>query len=884
MIGEAGEQAPPDPADATNLRAQWSGLTRILAMSGQSGHDRQQVMQTLLEEIADLIAADSVVCWQPVGGSYRVLTSYPAAGPVPEWAAREPRPAGPGDLLGQVIAGSGPWHGPDLTAGPGLTAGAVCADAADWLAGGFRTVLGLPVRRDGELAAIIVAGRSAVAPFTAREIELAAGFVTLGIIPVQNARLIGELRDRTEAQQRTLSELEALREVNNAVASSLDPDIVLATIIRYAVELSATAAGVIWSLDPDQGVFLTKASHQVDPELLEVLGSRPIRLGEGITGRAAAERRPLQVTDIAQGYAASAASPHPAYEMLIDYGYRSMLTIPLFTGERVLGALAVIGTVTGEFPPDVVTLLESFAAQSALALNNAELYQEMEYASRHKSQFLTNMSHELRTPLNAIIGYAEILHEEAEEAGAESFTADLEKIIGAGRHLLDLINAVLDLSKIEAGRMELYLETIELSRLTSDIQAVIAPLAAANQNTLTVTCPPQGGAIHADLTKVRQALLNLLSNACKFTSRGTVALTVSRETGTDGEWVVFTVSDTGIGLTEQQLAKLFSEFAQADPSTTRRYGGTGLGLALSQRLCRMMGGDITVTSQAGSGSTFTIRLPATVTDPGAAEQAQDRGGPAAGLAPAETVLVIDDDAAARDLLTRLLAREDLHIVAAAGGDEGLRLARALRPTLITLDVLMPGMDGWAVLSALKADPVTAAIPVVLVTITEDKKLGYSLGAADYLVKPVDRAALTGALARHRTDPGNGPVLLVDGEPASRQALARVLAAEGVGIVETSSGTAALAALGRERPAMIVVDLLTASADGLTFLDTVRRHPDWQAIPVVVVTSADLSAEDHRLLNGGVERIVAEHGAGENLYAEVQALVTSRLRHVGRGRS
>jgi CheY-like chemotaxis protein/anti-sigma regulatory factor (Ser/Thr protein kinase) len=465
-----------------------------------------------------------------------------------------------------------------------------------------------------------------------------------------------------------------------------------------------------------------------------------------------------------------------------------------------------------------------------------------------------------------------MLQEDAADLGAEQFTEDLRKINAAGKHLLELINAVLDLSKIEAGKMELYLETFDVPALVHDIAAVIQPLAAKNSNQLEVRCPDTVGAMRADLTKVRQALFNLLSNACKFTDQGTITLAVAREAIGGHETMVFRVTDTGIGMTPEQLAKLFEAFSQADAATTRKYGGTGLGLALSRRLCRMMGGDVTVESESGQGSTFTIRLPAEVVEPHE-EPAAAPAAPAA-ASGVGAVLVIDDEAAVRDLMQRFLAKEGFRVVTASGGDEGLRLARELRPDAITLDVMMPGMDGWAVLSALKADPTVADIPVVMLTIVDDKNLGYALGASDYLTKPIDRERLVSVLRQYRRD---RPVLVVDDDAGVRQLLRRMLEPEGYTVIEAENGRAAFERLRDISPSVILLDLMMPEVDGFEFVAEFRRHEPWRAIPIVVVTAKDLTHEDRDRLNGSVQKILQKgtHGR-DQLLAEVRELVATSV--------
>ena len=404
----------------------------------------------------------------------------------------------------------------------------------------------------------------------------------------------------------------------------------------------------------------------------------------------------------------------------------------------------------------------------------AKARETAEAANRTKSLFLANMSHELRTPLNAILGYSEMLQEEATDQGVLEFLPDLQKIHSAGKHLLSLINDILDLSKIEAGKMELYLETFHVPKLIEEIVETIQPLVKANSNTLRVQCPANLGSMRADMIKMRQSLFNLLSNAAKFTADGAISLEVSRKTIEEHDWIWFRVTDTGIGMSPEQLVKLFQTFTQADASTTRKFGGTGLGLALTRRFCQLMGGDVSVHSVPGEGSAFTIKVPAVVTElkqpdvvaavPARAQVAVTNGVRTeieARPLPSSSVLIIDDDLVQSDLMRRFLLSEGFNVQTANDGEEGLRLARRLMPVAIILDVMMPGMDGWTVLSTLKADPSLENIPVIMLTMVDDKKRGYALGAANYIIKPTNRKHLVQILQKYRFPNPPCPVLLTE---------------------------------------------------------------------------------------------------------------------------
>jgi signal transduction histidine kinase/DNA-binding response OmpR family regulator len=475
--------------------------------------------------------------------------------------------------------------------------------------------------------------------------------------------------------------------------------------------------------------------------------------------------------------------------------------------------------------------------------------EEAEEHDRAKGRFLANMSHELRTPLTAILGYSEMLQEEARDAGHDQLLPDLAQVHVQGKHLLTLINDLLDMSKINAGKVELCPETFDLAAAVREVATTVGPLLAKNANALEVLVDGDLGAMWADLTRLRQCLLNVLSNACKFTDKGVIRLAVARATVGGRDWVTFRVSDTGIGMTQEQLGRLFEAFVQADLSATRKYGGTGLGLAITRRLCQMMGGDIAAESTAGKGSTFTIRLPAAARKPEPRPPEEASGPPA--RPGEETVLVVDDDPAVRDMLTRLLAREGYRVVTAARGEDGLRLARELRPRAITLDVMMPGMDGWAVLSALKADPHVADIPVIMLTIVDDKNLGYALGASDYLTKPLDRARLVAVLKKWCGAPRSRLALIAEDDPGARDLLRRTLQKDGWEVTEAANGREALECVARRRPAVILLDLMMPEVDGFEFLAELRHRPEAQKIPVLVITAKELSEEDRLFLSGSL---------------------------------
>ncbi len=488
---------------------------------------------------------------------------------------------------------------------------------------------------------------------------------------------------------------------------------------------------------------------------------------------------------------------------------------------------------------------EAKAAEAAI-LAAREVAEE---ANRAKSQFLANMSHELRTPLSAVIGYSEMIQEELEDLGEPTLIADMRKIEANARHLLGLINDVLDISKIEAERVEIYSEPFDVAEIVREVGVTVEGLVAKKGNTLALSLAPDLGQACTDVTKLRQCLINLLSNAAKFTEDGRIALAVTRA-GTD---LRFTVSDTGIGMSPEQVGRLFERFTQADASTTRRFGGTGLGLAITRAFAEMLGGSITVESREGAGTTFVLDLPATyeAAAPEAERPDEEPGG------DGRTILVIDDDAATRDLIARFLEREGFRVATAEDGRQGLDRARALRPRAILLDVTMPRMDGWSVLRALRADPELGATPIVMITVLDEQNLAFSLGATDYLQKPIDWTSLKAVTDRFRAGSGDGPILVVEDDADARERLVAALAREGLPVREAAHGGLGLEAVAAEKPSLVLLDLMMPEMDGFGFLRSLRARAEWKDIPVVVLTAKDVTAEDRRRLAGQADRVLAK---------------------------
>jgi len=602
------------------------------------------------------------------------------------------------------------------------------------------------------------------------------------------------------------------------------------------------------------------------------------QMGEGLPGRIWQASEPVWIPDVT-------LDPNfPRKDICKQLNIHSAFGFPIEIRDEVV---AVLEFFTEEIFPVDEHLMETMATvgiQVGQVLERKRTADELsdakdaaDEASLAKSAFLANMSHELRTPMNAILGYAEMLAEDAKEEGNDEQLADIREISDAGEHLLSLLNDVLDISKVEAGRMDLYLETFDLTKMIDEVASTTRALVDNNKNKMEVSIADDIGEMHADVTKVRQILFNLMSNAAKFTTGGTITLFGERRSGKDGDIIRLGVSDDGIGIPEDKLDKIFEEFSQADDSTTKNYGGTGLGLAIVKRFCHMMGGDIWVESTVGEGSSFILELPAVVIDMEKAETVETDQGISksepgkSDLASGEgSILVIDDDPKARDLIKRSLESEGHNVTVAEGGDEGIELARRIKPSLITLDIIMPGRDGWSVLQELKEDSELCEIPVIMISIINDKKMGLALGAVDHLSKPVDRKKLKALVKRYSK---KGRALVVEDDDSVREVIARSLESVGWTSVEAKNGAIGIDMFDNGIFDLIILDIMMPVMDGFGFIRELRKTEKGRSVPVVVLTAKDLTKKERKVLNGNVEEIfLKEETSVDELVKEIEKLL------------
>jgi signal transduction histidine kinase/putative methionine-R-sulfoxide reductase with GAF domain len=581
---------------------QQTATADVLKVISQSVSNLQPVLDTLVETAAQLCDADMAFIFRREGEVYRLAAN---SGFSPEYEAFVKDLSispGRGTVTARTALEGRIVHITDITADPEY-------DMPETLGlGKARTLLGVPLLRENVPIGVIALARQRVEPFTDRQIELVQTFADQAVIAIENVRLFDEVQARTEELSESLRQQTATAEVLKTISrTAFDLRRVLETLLENAVRICGAKHGMIFRYDGEG--CRAAAVYNAPPGSLELWERSPIRAGRGTTvGRALLECRPVQIPDVQ----ADAEYDFPEAQKL--QGHRTVLAVPLLREGVPLGTIALYKTEVAPFTEKQIELLTTFADQAVIAIENVRLFDEIQdksrqlaEASERKSQFLASMSHELRTPLNAIIGLTEMMVSNAARFGTEKAQEPLQRVHRAGNHLLGLINEVLDLSKIEAGKLELNFEPVNLARLIDEVIGTARQLAEKNHNRLIVEAQENLGALHADSMRLKQILLNLLSNACKFTKEGKVALRVRKVV--DGrDWIELAVADTGIGLSAEQQAKLFQEFTQADSLTARRYGGTGLGLAITRKLARMMGGDVTVTSEPGKGSVFTVRL------------------------------------------------------------------------------------------------------------------------------------------------------------------------------------------------------------------------------------------------------------------------------------
>jgi signal transduction histidine kinase len=585
--------------DLAEALEQQTATSEILGVIAASPTNIQPVLQAVAESACRLCEAYDSVIRLCEGERLRVRAHH---GPIPVDFVGSP--IGRGWVTGRAFVDRQPVHVHDLQA----AADEFPDGSAYARRFGHRTILAVPLLRENEAIGALVIRRAEVRPFTDKQIALLTTFARQAVIAIENVRLFDELQARTNELTHSVEELRALGEVMQAVNSTLDLQTVLSTIVAKAVQLSGTDAGAIYVFEEAQQLFRLRATFGFSEDLIAAVEDQHLGASDAIR-QATQDKQPKETSDIGD------EPPSPLREIAMQAGYRARLIVPLVSADQVLGALVIRRKRSGNFPKDTIQLLQTFAVQSVLAIQNARLFREIEdksrqlqVASEHKSQFVASMSHELRTPLNAIIGLTEMMVTNSARFGTEKAEEPLQRVNRAGTHLLGLINQVLDLSKIEAGKLEFNPQTVQLAPLINEVIGTAGQLAEQNKNRLVVDAQENLGVLTVDPMRLRQILLNLLSNACKFTKQGEVKLQ-ARKVANGGNWIELAVVDTGIGMTAEQQAKLFEEFSQADAATAQRFGGTGLGLAITRKLARMMGGDVTVASEPGKGSVFTVRLP-----------------------------------------------------------------------------------------------------------------------------------------------------------------------------------------------------------------------------------------------------------------------------------
>jgi signal transduction histidine kinase/CheY-like chemotaxis protein len=829
-----------DLADALEQQA---AIGEVLETMGRPPFTLQSVFDTAVHHAVRLCAADAGLIYVLDGDLYEPVVGLGGSAEYRRYVAEHPIPRTPGSLVGRVGVERRTVQIPDAATDPRYEAHGFRER------GGFHAMLGVPMLVEDRVLGVIVLWRTDIEPFDERSVEIVTTFAAQAAIAIQYVQLVNELEGRGTRLARSVDELSALGEISQAVNSSLDLDEVLTTIVTRAAELSVTDGGSIFVFEPDAGEFVLRTCAGTSDELADALRAIRIPLGDSFLGRAAIDGEVRQAPDLER----ETADRH--IEQLLLHGWRSMVAVPLRREGEIMGALTVRRKSPGAVPHEMVELLETLADQSTVAIANARLYQELaersrqlEVASGHKSEFLASMSHELRTPLNAVIGFSEVLLDQIAGDLNDRQREYVREIRDSGRHLLELINDILDLSRVESGQTELELRTVWLPGLLEQTLAMVRQRAVEHRIALHVAVAPDVGALPADELKLKQVVINLLTNAVKFTEDGG-SVTVTAELA--GGAVQVDVRDTGAGIPEAEQEAIFETFQRG--SRARRAGaeGTGLGLTLSRRIVELHGGRLWVESRPGEGSTFsfTIPLSADRAPDDARVPSEAERGPAG-----EHVLVVEDDRRSGNLLRVQLERAGYAVTLAADGLEGVRLARELEPRAVILDIVLPGIDGWDVLSQLKGDPATAAIPVVVVSILDERDTGYALGATEYLIKPVGREPLLRALGRCAASPHRRTVIVIDDDPRQLELVSVALAPEGWNVLRAAGGSEGVALARAERPAVVLVDLLMPETDGFQVVEQLRADPALADVPIVVLTAKEMTPADHARLNGRISHL------------------------------
>jgi signal transduction histidine kinase/DNA-binding response OmpR family regulator len=824
---------------------QQNATREVLETIGRSALGLKPVFETVVRHAVRLGAADGGFVYQLDGDVYRLAVAIGGSEEYHGYLADRTISRGPGSLVGRTAGERRAVQIADAMADPEY----------EWhrardLAG-FRTMLGVPMMADGEVVGVIGLWRRKVDRFHGRTIGLVTTFAAEGAIAIQNVQLVQKLEERSAALARSVDELRALAQVSQAVSSSLDLDYVLTTIVSRAVELSAADGASIFDFDPSTAEFSLRACSGTSEDLVDALRAFRIPLGETFVGRTATAGEVRQAADL------DLEPSDPHIDLLRRHGWRSLVALPLQRENEIIGALVVRSKVPGIVPAPTVESLETLANQSAIAIHNATLFRQLEeksrqleIASHHKSEFLASMSHELRTPLNAVIGFSDVLLERMFGELNERQEEYVHDIRNSGHHLLELINDILDLSKVEAGRMELELAAVSLPGLLSEGVMMVRERADRHAISLGLEVADEIGTVRADELRLRQVILNLLTNAVKFTPDGGSVGVTARLVGGAGH---VSVSDTGIGIADEEKEAIFEAFQQGGRTGRASMEGTGLGLTLSRQIIELHGGRLWMDSALGVGSTFTFSIPVAPPSVTPIDQSpEDTSAPTAGLEPAGRILVVEDDRRSADLLRVYLEDVGYDVSVARDGIEGHELARQLNPRAVILDILLPGLSGWELLGRLKADPATAAIPVVIASMLDERGAGFALGAAEYLVKPVGRDELLDALGRCVASRRDGrTVVVIDDEPLALDLVEAVLAPEGWSVMRATGGEQGVSLVRRERPAVVLLDLLMPDFDGFEVVERLRADPLVADVPIIVLTSKEMTISDHERLTGRI---------------------------------